>query len=230
VGQTITLTARDGHKLAAYEAKPADEARAGLVIVQEIFGVNAHIRKVADGYAAAGYHAVAPAIYDRAERGVSLGYGDADRQKAISLRQMVDNDFILRDIAAAVAYLKDAGKVGIVGYCLGGSFAWLGATRLDGLSAAIAYYGSLVVKHLSESPRCPVMLHFGENDASIPKPDLNKIQAAISPGKVQMFVYPGAGHAFNREGTPNWREAQAKQALERSLEFLGQHLGQQQQA
>jgi carboxymethylenebutenolidase len=226
VGQTIALEAKDGHKFSAYEATPDGEPRGGLVIVQEIFGVNAHIRKVADGYAAAGYRAIAPAIFDRAERGTELEPTIAEeRDKGIALRQKISIDEMLLDIAAAIAVLQKAGKVGIVGYCLGGSLAWLSAARVDGLAAAVGYYGSLVAKHLDETPRCPVMLHFGENDPSIPQLDVKKVQEAVDPSRVQVFTYADAGHAFNRDGGPNWREAAAKLALERTLAFFQQHIG-----
>lgn len=225
MGQTITLTTDDGHRLSAHEAKPAGAARGGLVVVQEIFGVNAHIRKVTDGYAAAGYRAIAPAIFDRAEPGVDLGYDAADRDKGLALRQKIGLDQTLLDIAAAAAALKGAGKTGVVGYCLGGSLAWLAATRLDGLAAAVGYYGGMIAAHLGETPRCPVMLHFGENDAGIPMSDVDKIKATVDQARVQVFVYPGAGHAFNRDGSANWHEASAKLALRRTLEFLAEHLG-----
>ena len=225
LGKTITLTAGDGHRFSACEAKPVGAPCGGLVVVQEIFGVNPHIRWVADGYAADGYDVIAPAIFDRAERRVELGYEGADRDKGLGLCRKVPIDHMLLDIAASVGALKGAGKVGIVGYCLGGSLAWLAAARVDGLAAAVGYYGGAIAANLGELPRCPVMLHFGEEDGGIPMADVEKVRAAVDPGSVEIFTYEGAGHAFNRKGTRNWHEASANLARERTLAFLRKHLG-----
>ncbi len=222
---TITLTAGDGHQFSAYEAVPAANPRGGLVVVQEIFGVNAHIRDVADGYAADGYRVLAPAIFDRAERDVELDYDRDNVQRGMALRQKITTEDMLLDIAACVAALKPAGKIAIVGYCLGGSLAWLAAARIAGLSAAIGYYGGMIVKSLGETPKCPIMLHFGEADGSITQNDIAAIRAAVDPNIVQVFTYAGAGHAFNRKGNPAWHGPSAELARERSLAFLRQHLG-----
>src|SRR6185295_15675978 len=134
--------------------------RGGLVVLQEIFGVNPHIRAVADGYAADGYHVVAPGLFERAERGVATGYEKADAERGVALRNKIKLEDTLLDITAAMERLKSSGKIGIVGYCWGGSLAWISACRLPGLAAAVGYYGGMVVKHLDEKPRCPVLLHF----------------------------------------------------------------------
>ncbi len=219
------LTADDGHTFAAYEVAPPGTPRGGLVVIQEVFGVNPHIRSVADGYANDGYRVIAPAIFDRAERDVELEASPAAYEKVRELRAKITIDDTLRDIAAAVAALKNAGKVGVVGYCFGGSMAWLAAARVPGLSAAIGYYGSMIAGHLDEKPRCPVMLHFGEEDQSIPTADAEKIKAAVDPSQVQVFTYPGAGHAFNRDGSSAWHGPSAKLARERTVEFLRAHVG-----
>jgi carboxymethylenebutenolidase len=226
MGRTITLTARDGHSFSAYDKSPAAATvRGGLVVVQEIFGVNPHIRRVADGYAEDGYRVIAPAIFDRAERGVELGYEPEDVERGFGLRRAIPLDHMLADIAAAIAALAPSGKVGIVGYCLGGSLAWLSASRLDGLSAAVGYYGGMIAAHLKETPRCPVMLHFGEEDGDIPMSDVEKIKRAVDPAMVQIFTYKGAGHAFNRDGHKNWRGEAARLARERTIAFLREHVG-----
>ena len=225
MGETITLTAGDGHKFSAYEEKPAGEPRGGLVVVQEIFGVNAHIRRVAIGYAGDGYHVIAPAIFDRAERGVEIGYSKPEMERGVELRKRIPIDAMLRDIAASIDALAGSGKIGIVGYCLGGSLAWLSAARLAGLAAAVGYYGSMIAANLAEKPRCPVMLHFGENDTGIPMSDIDRIRAAVDPVKVQIFTYPGAGHAFNRDGTPMYQADSARLARERTLAFLRENVG-----
>ena len=226
MGKQITLEAADGHSFAAYEKTPSSGiVRGGLVVVQEIFGVNAHIRRVADGFAEEGYRVLAPAIFDRAERGVELGYETAERDRGISLRSAIGNDDMLADIAACVGELSSSGRVGIVGYCLGGSLAWLAASRIGGLSAAVGYYGGAIAGHLGEQPRCPVLLHFGETDHSIPMRDVEKITAAVDPALVQIFTYKDAGHAFNREGTAAWRGEAARVAGDRTIAFLREHVG-----
>jgi carboxymethylenebutenolidase len=225
MGTMIELTASDGHSFGAYEAEPDGKPRGGLVVVQEIFGVNAHIRRVADGFAADGYHVIAPALFDRAELGVDLGYDAADVERGRNLRQEISLDEMLLDIAACGAALGASGKVGLVGYCLGGSLALLTATRLEGFAAAVGYYGGMIAGHLDETPRIPVMLHFGEDDGGIPMADVAKIRAATEPALVQVFTYPRAGHAFNRDGNKAWHEPSARLARERTLAFLREHVG-----
>jgi carboxymethylenebutenolidase len=225
MGETITLTAGDGHRFSAYEEHPTGTVRGGMIVVQEIFGVNAHIRRVAGGYAADGYRVIAPAIFDRAERGIELGYSKPETERGIELRKRIPIDAMLRDIAASLTALAPSGKVGVVGYCLGGSLAWLSAARLSGLAAAVGYYGGMIAASLADQPRCPVMLHFGEDDGGIPKTDVEKIRAAADPASVQIFTYPGAGHAFNRDGTPVYHADSAKLARDRTLAFLREHVG-----
>jgi carboxymethylenebutenolidase len=225
MGEFVAITAKDGFTLSAYEAKPTGKVRGGLVVIQEIFGVNAHIRSVADGYAEKGYHVLSPAIFDRAEKHIDLGYDKADIDRGIALRAKIPVEATLLDVAASVKALQASGKVGIVGYCYGGSLAWLAACQLAGLSAAIGYYGGLIVPHLGEKPRCPVMLHFGEKDGGIPMTDVEKIRSATDPKLVQVFAYAEAGHAFNRDGNQAFHAPSAKLARERTLAFLGQHVG-----
>ena len=226
MGKEITLKANDGHSFSAYEKTPSSGiVRGGLVVVQEIFGVNAHIRRVADGYAADGYRVIAPAIFDRAERGVDIGYEKADMERGFALRKAIPLDHMVADIAAAVAALTSSGNVGVVGYCLGGSLAWLAAARIARVAAAVGYYGGMIAAHLDDKPRCPVMLHFGEEDAGIPLSDVEKIKAASDPSLVQVFTYRDAGHAFNREGNAAWRAEPARVARERTIAFLREHVG-----
>jgi carboxymethylenebutenolidase len=225
MGKTIRLTAADRHEFSAYEVTPEDKTRGGLVVVQEIFGVNAHIRRVADGYAADGYRVIAPAIFDRAERDIELGYDKPDVDRGVALRQKISLDQMLADIAACIAALDGAGRVGIVGYCLGGSLAWLSAVRLSGLAAAVGYYGGMIAANLSEQPRCPVMLHFGERDTGIPMEAVAKVRAFADPAKVEVFTYAEAGHAFNRDGNPAHHGHSARVARERTIAFLRKHVG-----
>ena len=222
----IGLTAADGHGFGAYEKTPSPGVvRGGLVVVQEIFGVNAHIRRVADGYAEEGYRVIAPALFDRAEAGVELGYEGADRDRGIGLMRSIDKEHMLADIAASVEALAPSGKVGIVGYCLGGTLAWAAAARVPGLAASVGYYGGQIASLLAETPRCPVMLHFGEEDPGIPMSDVEKIKAAVDPGRVQVFTYKDAGHAFNRDGTPVFHGEAARVARDRTIAFLREYDG-----
>jgi carboxymethylenebutenolidase len=224
MGTQIELKASDGFALGAYEAKPAGRPRGGLVVIQEIFGVTRHIRDVADDYAAEGYHAIAPAIFDRAERGADLAYDKSGTNKGIALRGQIPIEKTLLDVTAAAGALKSAGKVAIVGYCFGGSLAWFAAARIPGLAATIGYYGGMIAKHLDDKPRCPVMLHFGEKDSGIPMSDVEKIRAAVDPAKVEIFTYP-AGHAFNRAGEPPYEPQSARLAKERTLKLLHSAVG-----
>jgi carboxymethylenebutenolidase len=192
------------------------------VIVQEIFGVNGHIRKVCDGYAADGYVALAPALFDRVERGVDIGYTQADIERGRELRGKVGWDSMVTDIRAAVRHLQgEPLRVGVVGYCMGGSLAWLAATRIDGVAAAVGYYGGAIADFAGERPRAPVLLHFGETDQSIPSEHWDRIKAAHP--EVPMHLYP-AGHGFNCDARGSYHEPSARLARERTLEFLGRHL------
>ena len=225
MGEFITLAAADGHKFSAYEAGPAGKARGGLVVLPEIFGINAHMRNVADGYAADGYHVLAPCLFDRVERDYERGYGPADIDAGRAVMQTLKPPQMLADITATVTKLAPEGNVGLVGYCLGGSLAWAAASAVGGLAATVGYYGGTIAANLDKQPKVPVMLHFGDDDAGIPVADVEKIRAAADPKRVTVFRYAGAPHAFNRAGTPSWREESARLARERSLAFLKQHIG-----
>jgi carboxymethylenebutenolidase len=222
MGTNIELTASDGHRLAAYRADPAGKPRGGLVVIQEIFGVNSHMRSVADGYAADGYLAIAPALFDRAERGFEVGYSPPDIERGRAVRAKIALDDALKDVAAAIKAAASAGKVGIVGYCWGGTVAWAAATRLDGLAASSPHYGGGIAEIATERPRCPVMFHFGETDQQIPMTDVEKIRKA-QPGQT-VHVY-AAGHGFNCDQRGSYHAASAKLARERTLAFLRQHVG-----
>lgn len=220
MGQAITLTAEDGQKIGAYRADPAGTPRGGIVVIQEIFGVNGHVRSVCDGYAEKGYAAIAPALFDRAKPDVELAYNPDDAAIGFELRAAVGWDDPLKDIAAAAQELKGAGKVGAVGYCWGGSLAWLSNTRL-GLPA-VGYYGGQISQFMDEKPKSPMMLHFGETDAHIPMADVEKIHAAHPD--VPLFTYP-AGHGFNCDLRPDFHAESAATALERSLGFFAEQIG-----
>jgi carboxymethylenebutenolidase len=220
----LTLTSEDGFKFSAYRATPAGKARGTLVVVQEIFGVNHHIKALTDRFAAEGYVSLAPAIFDRAEPGFETGYAPADIERGRAVRGKVSLDAMIMDVRAAVKEQQKTGqKVGVVGYCLGGTIAWLSATRIDGVAGAVGYYGGGIGDTATETPRCPVLLHFGETDASIPKEHWDKIAAAHP--KLPTHVYPGAGHGFSCDERGSYHEASHRLALQRTMDFFHQHVG-----
>jgi len=221
MGENVRLKADDSHELDAYVSPPAGKPIAGLVVLQEAFGVNRHIRSVADGYAKDGFLAIAPALFDRIERGVELGYEGEEMQRGIALARQSNPADTVKDIAAALHYVREkAGlKAGVIGYCFGGTMAWLAATRLDP-AAAVGYYGGHIAHFATETPLAPVMLHFGRLDQHIPKEDVDKVQA-MHP-EVSIFWYD-AGHGFNCNDRASYSADAAKLARERSLEFLKLH-------
>jgi carboxymethylenebutenolidase len=222
MSQITQLTTDDGHHLDAYESGSSHN-KAALVVLQEIFGVNRHIRATADRYAAEGFLTVAPALFDRIERGVELGYAPEGVEAARGFSARLEQKTVLKDIAAAIAYARSrvaSGKVGVVGYCLGGSYAWLSATRLT-VDAAVGYYGSKVVQFVDQTPSAPVILHFGDQDRAIPLSDVEKIKQA-KPG-LPVYVYE-AGHGFNCDERASYSEAAAALAFSRSVTFLKETL------
>lgn len=222
MGKHVTLTAGDGHTLDAYKAAPEGAPRGGLIVIQEIFGVNHHIRAVTDGYAADGYLAIAPAMFDRTERGVELGYDQDGIMKGRGLMGGLDWGTAMLDVAAAAAALGDASKTGLVGYCWGGSVAWVASVRA-GLDCAIGYYGGKVIDFVGEQPACPVMLHFGDQDQGIPIDDVEKIKAAHPD--VPVHRYAEAGHGFSCDERASYHAESAALARDRTLAFLGEHVG-----
>ena len=217
---TVALVAADGHELSAYTAGAADAAM-GLVVVQEIFGVNGHMRFASDTLAKAGFSVICPALFDRAERGVELGYGAEDRDRGLALRAQVTEAQVMLDIEAAAAALGTK-TIGIIGYCWGGSIAWWGATRSKTFKAAIGWYGGGIAGNRLETSACPVQLHFGSEDKGIPLSDVDLIREAQPD--VEIHVYEGAQHGFGCEERPSFNQAAFDLAQARSLEFFAKHL------
>ena len=229
MGQFINLTAADGFTFPAYVAQPAGTPKAAVVVVQEIFGVNTHIRAVADGYAAAGYLAVAPATFHRVKADVELGYAEADMNEGFGYKMAVEAlpaPGVMADLQAAIDHAAKAtgGKVGIVGYCWGGLLTWRAACTLTGLAAAVPYYGGGMTApaEAARQPKVPVLAHFGDQDHWIPLDTVQAFQKA-QPG-VQVQVY-AANHGFNCDHRGAYNEAAATLARERTLAFFAQHLG-----
>jgi carboxymethylenebutenolidase len=222
LGRTVQGTAADGHSFGMYRADPAGEPRGAMVVVQEIFGVNSHIRAVCDDFAGEGYLAVAPALFDRAQRGVELGYQADDITANRAIREKVSLDEALADVEAAAKAAAGVGKIGVVGYCWGGTVAWVAATRSRTFAAAVSYYGGGVPDLADEQPNCPVLLHFGEQDQSIPLEGVDRVKAAHP--ELPVYLYP-AGHGFNCDQRASYHAESARLARERTLAFLRAHVG-----
>lgn len=220
MGEFTTIMARDGHEFQAYLAAPPGKPRGAVVVLQEIFGVNSHIRSVTDGFAAEGYTAIAPSLFDRIRRGIQLGYGPEQRQEAIGYVQQLKTDDTMKDVGAAIAVVKNSGRVGTVGYCWGGRVSYLAACDLP-VACAVVYYGK-VADLLAKTPKRPVMYHFGSEDKSMPLSDVEKIKAARPEGIV--YVYEGADHGFNCEQRPSYNPEAAALARKRTLEFFARYL------
>jgi carboxymethylenebutenolidase len=228
MSEWVKLRASDGNELSGYMARPEGRARGGIIVVQEIFGVNPSIQGVAEDYAKEGFVAIAPAIFDRFEKDIKLGYGPDDMAKARELMGQLKPESTLADVATAYQFLaKETDAIGVVGFCYGGLTAWLSATRGPSvgmeLSCTVGYYAGGIGKVAAEEPSCPVMLHFGADDDHIGRDQRDAVQSAHP--EVQICVYDGAGHAFANAARPSFVEPAAKLAWERSLAFLTEHLG-----
>jgi len=223
MGTHIKLTAGDGHHFDAYFAEGSSPARGAIVLVQEIFGVNSHIRSVADDYAAQGFHVIAPALFDRVQTNLELGYNPPDMAQGMKVARQIGMDAALLDVAASISHARAQWvelKVGVLGFCYGGSLAWLAATRLDP-AAAVCYYGGQIAANAAEVPRCPVMMHFGAKDAHIGPAEIEKIKAAHPD--LPLFVYD-AGHGFNCDQRKDFEPQSASLARQRTLESFRNHL------
>ena len=222
MGDQISIKMQDGFELSAYRSTPSAESKGVVVVVQEIFGVNAHIREVADGYAAQGYSAIAPALFDRIERDIELDYAEADMSKGVELAfEGLEMAQTMKDLQSVVDLGAAQGAVGVVGFCFGGLLTYLSACQLKGVAAASSYYGGGIVGVLDHQPKCPLIMHFGELDAHIPITDVEKIKAA-NP-RIPVHVYD-ADHGFNCDHRASYSEQAAELALQRTLEHFDQHL------
>jgi len=227
MGKFVDLKAGDGLAIPAYVAQPAGKPRGAIVVVQEIFGVNSHIRSVADGYAQQGYLAVAPATFQRVKEGVDLGYSPDDMYAGFALKTAVEAlpaPGVMQDLQAAVDHAAQAGKVGIVGFCWGGLLTWRAACMLEGLSAAVPYYGGGMTTpdEVARIPKVPVMAHFGDQDHWISMDSVEAFKKAHP--EVEVHVY-SANHGFNCDQRASFNEPAAKLARERTHAFFAKHLG-----
>lgn len=221
MGTTIKLTAKDGFTLSAYKAEPTGKPKGGVVVIQEIFGLNGHIRDVADRLAAQGYLCIAPALFDRIKPGIELGYAEKDLQEGLDFMQKIGNDKPMPDIQAAVDELrKSVAKVGAIGFCWGGQLAWMAAKTVT-LDCSVCYYGIAIHATLQPPPRCEVLIHFAEHDAFVPHEAEAQIRKAYPD--MAIYGYP-ANHGFNCDRRADYHEESAKKAMERTLEFFRENL------
>ncbi len=222
MGEYTTIMARDGHQFQAWLSAAPGRPRGAVVVIQEIFGVNAYIRGVTDDFAAQGYTAIAPCLFDRVRRGIELAYAPGDLQEGSGYLKQLKPENTLRDLAAAVAVVHSSGRVGTVGYCFGGAMSYVAACQLP-IACAVAYYGRLA-GYLDQKPKCPVMYHFGAADTSIPMSDVDKVRAAAD-ARALLYVYDGAGHGFSCDQRATYSAASAVLARTRTLDFFARYLG-----
>jgi carboxymethylenebutenolidase len=223
MGHSITLTSSDGFKFGAYVAESTAPTHAGIVVIQEIFGVNSHMRRVTDGFAKEGFLSIAPAIFDRAEPGVELPYDQASAKKGYGYVTALDQNKLIADIDAAISYLRaqpGITKIGVVGFCWGGTLAFLANTRLN-IDASVSYYGGGIQFYLEEKPKAPSIYHFAENDEHIKSDVWDAVRAAV-PG-APVYTYD-AGHAFNRDVGEVYKPDAAAEAMTRTLAFFRKEL------
>lgn len=222
MGQTITLTAADGHSLDAYRSEPSGQAKGGLVVIQEIFGINGQIRRTTDHFAEQGYLSVAPALFDRVERGVELTYNEDDYAKGRETRGKITDEWITADVGAAVKEVSSAGKVSVIGFCFGGYATYVAACTVDGVAAAMPFYGGgIAAKVGGMKPRCPVQFHFGDKDAAIPLGDLQTIRDALQDSP--LYVYDDAGHGFTCDDRDAFNPGATERSYARALDWMSQH-------
>jgi carboxymethylenebutenolidase len=221
MSEFTTFMARDGHEFSAWLAAPAGKPRGAVVVIQEIFGVNAHIRAVTDGYAAEGYVAIAPALFDRVRKGIELGYNAEAAKEGMGYVMQLKQEKTLLDLAASIAVVKHGGRVAALGFCWGGKLAYLSGCELP-IACGVAYYGGGIAKELARTPNCPMLYHFGGKDAHIPQSEVEQIRAADPRGTI--YVYPEADHGFNCDMRGSYNADAAQLARQRTLAFLAQHL------
>ena len=218
MGRKTKLKAADGFELGAYRADPAGTPRGRVVVIQEIFGVNNHIRSVCDRLASAGYIALAPQVFDRVERNFETGYSESEVAHARTFIPKLDWAKVMMDTEAAIDALKREGSVAVIGFCLGGSVSYLAATKLGGLAAAVCYYGGQIIQHIDKKPRCPVQMHFGALDTHIPMSDVEMMKE--KQPQAEIYVYQHAGHGFHCDERGSYDQPSSRIAWERTLGFL----------
>ena len=215
----IKSTAADGFEFGAYHAAPEGRRKGGVIVIQEIFGIDQYVRADVERWAKAGFEAVAPAMYDRTHPGLDVGHDDAGMAAAFGAMREAKPENALADLAACIAYLAPRGPVFVVGYCYGGAMTWQAAGRLDGLAAASSYYGGGVAGAADLTPKCPTICHFGRKDAHIPADEVKAAIQAAQP-QVGVYIYEKSGHGFNNDGRPDSDHDDAVLARKRTIELF----------
>ncbi len=218
----IELTAGDGHKFSAYRADPDGTPKGAVVVAQDFFGIDPQIRKIADQFAAKGYLAIAPSLFDSVKPDVALGYDESGLAEGVELTQQVGTERAIGDIQGAVDAAKSAGKVTVIGYGWGGYLAYLAANRVNGVACTVGYYGDGIVDDYREKRKVPTLLHFGEDDSLIPFTEVGQFRSHRPD--VSAFSYPGSAHAFNCDDRDSYHDEAAKSALERTLLWISQYV------
>ena len=222
MGDTVSLTTADGHTLDAYKAEPSGASKGGLVVIQEIFGINSQIRSTVDYFASQGYTAIAPALFDRVGKGIELGYNEDDFATGRETRGKITDDWITADVGAAVQEVFSTGKVSVIGFCFGGYATYVAACTVDGVSAAMPFYGGGIAAKVGDmQPNCPTQFHFGDKDAAIPLDDLQKIKDALQDSP--LYVYDDSGHGFTCNARDSFNEGATERAYARALDWMSQH-------
>jgi carboxymethylenebutenolidase len=222
MGETISLTTSDGHTLDAYKATPSGAVKGGLVVIQEIFGINGQIRRTVDHFAEQGYVTIAPALFDRVEKGIELGYNETDFGIGRETRGKITDEWIIADVGAAVQDVASAGKVSVIGFCFGGYATYVAACAVDGVSAAMPFYGGGIAAKVGDmQPKCPTQFHFGDKDAAIPLDDLQKIKDALQDSP--MYVYDDAGHGFTCDDRDSFNPGATDRSFARALAWMDEH-------
>lgn len=222
MGEISSLTTLDGHNLDAYKATPPGNPKGGLVVVQEIFGINSQIRSTVDYFATQGYLAIAPALFDRVGKNIELGYNEKDFSTGRETRGKITDEFITADLTAAVKDVSSAGNVSVIGFCFGGYATYIAACAVDGVAAAMPFYGGGIAAKVQEiKPKCPTQFHFGDKDAAIPFDDLHKIKDTLQD--CPFYVYDDSGHGFTCNDRDSYNAGATERAYARALEWMNQH-------
>ena len=221
MGEIINATASDGHEFDIYLAQSKGSPRGGIVLIQEIFGVNNHIKNVAEKFSSNGYLVGVPSLFDRVQPDIQLGYSTKDVIRGKQLKDNLGNEKPLIDIIATLNIVRSAGRVAVVGYCWGGTLAWLSACHVDGFDVAISYYGGGIGQLLSIEPRCPSIFHFGEQDHAIPVAEVNSLRQAHP--ECPIYLYP-ANHGFNCEQRDSFHSTSSAIAFERTIQHLAKYI------
>ena len=219
MGETITLRGADGFEFSAYHEQAFTPRKGGVIVLQEIFGIDRHIRADVERWAKAGYEAIAPSLYDRRERRFAAAHDAAGLTAGVAPARATPLDQALTDIAACRDFLAERGKVFVVGYCYGGSLTWLTAAKVEGIAAASSYYGSLVQANAALRPLCPTIVHLGHTDPGIPADEVEKAVHEHNPD-VPVYIYEGAGHGFNNDSPERYNEEAADLARARTREMF----------